>query len=101
LLKLLRDGQQNKQIVAETIISLGQSGETELIAIVKMNKSENRLLNNNKAKECIIKAFALSDILNPNIDFVIQTLFFTYTKESDPKVRMAALIALDILHKRL
>ena len=100
LLKLLKDGQQNKQIVAETIIALGPKGETQLISLIKKNQSENRLLNNSKAKECIIKAFALANVEDPNIDFVIETLFYTYARESSANVRRAALIALDILHKR-
>ena len=100
LLKLLKDGQQNKQIVAETIIALGPKGEMKLISLIKKNQSENRLLNNNKAKECIIKAFALANVEDPNIDFVIETLFYTYTRESSASVRRAALISLDILHKR-
>jgi len=68
--------------------------------LIKQNQSESRLINNSKAKECIIKAFALSDIKNPNIDFVIETLFYAYAKEQDVQVRKAAIIALDILHKR-
>lgn len=47
-----------------------------------------------------MKALALSNIENPNIDFVIETLFFTYSRETDVNVRKAALISLDILHRR-
>ena len=100
LLKLLKDGQQNKQIVAETIIALGPRGETELISLIKKSPSENRLLNNSKAKECIVKAFALANIENPNVDFVIETLFYTYARETSASVRRSALISLDILHKK-
>ena len=39
------------------------------------------MLLNSKSKECIIKAFAMSDIENPNIDFVIETLFYAYAKD--------------------
>jgi hypothetical protein len=39
------------------------------------------MFSNSKAKECIIKAFALADVQNPNIDFVIETLFYSYAKE--------------------
>jgi hypothetical protein len=83
LMKLLSDGQQNKQLVAETIISMGPQGETMLISLIKKNQTQNRLLNNSKAKECIIKAFALSNIENPNIDFVIETLFYTYSRDEN------------------
>lgn len=58
------------------------------------------MINNVKAKECIIKAFALSDITQPNIDFVIETLFFAYSQEMHEQIRKAALMSLDILHKR-
>lgn len=71
-----------------------------LIQLIKKNTSQNRLLNNVKAKECIIKSFALSNIENPNIDFVIETLFYTYSRDKNENVRKAALLSLDILHKR-
>ena len=100
LLKLLKDGQQNKQIVAETIIALGPRGETELISLIKKSPSDVRILNNSKAKECIVKAFALANIENPNVDFVIETLFYTYARETNTSVRRSALISLDILHKK-
>jgi len=57
-------------------------------------------LNNSKAKESIIKAFALANVDHPNIDFIIETLFYTYSREQVPNIRRAALIALDILHKK-
>lgn len=75
-------------------------GEQQLISLIKQNQTETRLINNIKAKECIIKAFALADITNANIDFVIETLYFTYAREENPQVRKAALVSLDILHKR-
>ena len=100
LMKLLKDGQQNKQIVAETIIALGPQGETELIALIRKNEAQSRVLNNNKAKECIVKAFALANIEHPNIDFVIETLFYTYSRDQNANIRKASLIALDILHRK-
>ena len=100
LMRLLKDGTQSKQLVAETIVALGPHGETQLIALLKQHHSQNRLLTNSKAKEFIVKALAQSNIENPNIDFVIETLFFSYSRETDPNVRKAALIALDILHRR-
>jgi hypothetical protein len=42
----------------------------------------------------------MADICNPNIDFVIETLFYSYAKEEDALVRKAAIGALDILHRR-
>lgn len=101
LMKLLQEGQQSKQVVAETIIALGPQGEAQLIAVIKNNNHQlNKMLLNSKAKECIIKAFALSDIENPNIDFVIETLFYAYAKEQNANVRKAAVMSLDILHKK-
>lgn len=99
-MKLLRDGQQNKQIVAETIIALGARGETEMISLLRKNEAQNRILNNNKAKECIVKSLALANIEHPNIDFIIETLFYTYSQDQNGSIRKASLIALDILHKR-
>jgi hypothetical protein len=100
LLKLFKEGNNNRQILAETIISLGPKGEQQLIALIKQNQSETRLINNVKAKECIIKAFALANVSNPNIDFVIETLFYVYQQEQNAQVRKVALISLDILHKK-
>lgn len=98
LMKIFKEGQQNKQVVAETIISLGPKGEQQLIALVKQSPSESK--TNPKAKECILKAFAVANVQNPNIDFVIETLFYAYAREPEAAVRCAALISLDILHKR-
>ena len=39
LMKLIRDGQQNKQIVAETIIALGPRGESEIISLLRKNEA--------------------------------------------------------------
>lgn len=100
LLKLMREGNQSKQVVAETIIAMGPQGEAQLIALIKNHHQNSRLLNNNKAKECIIKALALSNIENPNIDFVIEALFYAYAKEQNATLRRAAIMSLDILHKK-
>jgi hypothetical protein len=34
-MKMFKEGQQNKQIIAETIISMGPKGEQQLIALIK------------------------------------------------------------------
>lgn len=47
-----------------------------------------------------MKSLALANIEHPNIDFVIETLFYTYSQDPNPSIRRASLIALDILHKR-
>ena len=60
---------------------MGPRGETELISLIKKNATESRVMTNIKAKESIVKALALANILNPNVDFVIESLFFTYAKE--------------------
>ena len=46
--------------------------------MIRKNEAKSKVLNNSKAKDCIIKAFALANIWHPNIDFVIETLFYTY-----------------------
>ena len=40
------------------------------------------------------------NVENPNIDFVIETLFFVYQRDLSPNVRKSALLSLDILHKK-
>ena len=39
LMRLLKDGTQSKQLVAETIVALGPHGETQLIALLKQHHS--------------------------------------------------------------
>lgn len=72
LTKILRDGSVNRQTVAETMINVGAQGEQTLVQILK-NEPEN----NHKLRECIVRALALSNVNNPNIDFVIEVLFQT------------------------
>jgi hypothetical protein len=39
LMKIFKEGNQSKQIVAETIIALGPKGEQQLIALIKSNQN--------------------------------------------------------------
>ena len=55
--------------------------------------------NNYKLRECIVRALALSNVLHPNIDFVIEILYST-SKDKQVPVRKASLLSLDILHKK-
>lgn len=70
LTKLLKDGAVNRQTVAETMINVGTLGEQTLVQIVKSEPE-----NNHKLRECIVRALALANVNNPNIDFVIEILF--------------------------
>ena len=78
LTKILRDGTVNRQTVAETMINVGPLGEQTLVQILK-NEPEN----NHKLRECIIRALALANVNNPNVDFVIEILFQT-SKDKSP-----------------
>lgn len=100
LLGLLKEGQQNKQLVAETIISQGQLGEQKIIQLIRKRETESRLINNAKAKECLVKSLALAEVSHPNIDFVVETLFYCYQRESNQHIRKAALLAIDILSSK-
>ena len=72
-----------------------------MVALIKINNHQlNKMFRNSKAKKCIIKAFALADVENLNIDFVIETLFYSYTKGQAASIRKAAVMSLDILHKK-
>jgi len=55
--------------------------------------------NNSKLRECVARALALSNVHNPNIDFVIEVLFQA-SKDKNATVRKASLLSLDILHKK-
>lgn len=70
LVKLLRDGQLNKQTVAETIVLMGAFGEQTLVNIFSDEPDCNV-----KLRACIVRALALSNVANASIDFVIELLF--------------------------
>ena len=72
LVKLLNSVSVNKQIIAETIISFGESGEDKLLEILN-NKSNEK---NYKLIQAIIKSFGFVNIKSPNIDFIIEKLFY-------------------------
>lgn len=42
----------------------------------------------------------MANIEHPNIDFVIETLFYTYSRDANAAIRKASLISLDILHRK-
>ena len=84
----------NRQTVAETMINVGTLGEQTLVQILK-NEPEN----NHKLRECIVRALALANVNNPNIDFVIEVLFAT-SRDKHASLRKSSLLALDILHKK-
>jgi len=70
LVRLLRDGQLNKQTVAETIVLMGAYGEQTLVNIYGKEPDCNL-----KLRTCIVRALALSNVNNASIDFVIEMLF--------------------------
>lgn len=76
------------------MINVGTLGEQTLVQILK-NEPEN----NHKLRECIVRALALANVSNPNIDFVIEVLFAT-SKDKNASVRKSSLLSLDILHKK-
>lgn len=76
------------------MINVGPLGEQTLVQILK-NEPEN----NHKLRECIIRALALANVNNPNVDFVIEVLFLA-SKDKHPSVRKCSLLSLDILHKK-
>ena len=70
LVRLLRDGQLNKQTVAETIVLMGAYGEQTLVNIYGKEAESNL-----KLRGCIVRALALSNVHTASIDFVIEMLF--------------------------
>ena len=69
-MRLLRDGQLNKQTVAETIVLMGAYGEQTLVNILSKEPECNL-----KLRSCIVRALALANVNNASIDFVIEMLF--------------------------
>ena len=70
MVKLLRDGQLNKQTVAETIVLMGAYGEQTLVNLLAKEP-----VSNLKLRSCIVRALALANVGNASIDFVIEVLF--------------------------
>ncbi len=91
LLKILKDGSVNKQITAESIISMGETGVQSLIEFLKREHESNY-----KTREYIAKALATAKVADPNIDHVIE-LLFSMAHDRAPDVRKACLISLDKL----
>ena len=81
----------NKQIVAESIISMGAAGIQSLIDFIKHEHQSNY-----KIREHIAKALSTASVLDPNIDHVIE-LLFSMTHDRYPEVRKGCLISLDKL----
>ena len=94
LVRLLKDGQLNKQSVAETIVLMGAQGEQTLVNILA--KEPNNNLN---LRVCMVRALALSNVSNASIDFVIETLF-KVARDKNAQIRKASVISLDILRKK-
>jgi hypothetical protein len=70
LKKMLRESSVNKQIIAETIMKLGNEGEHHLIDVMKIEMDSNY-----KLKASIAKSFALTLITSPNLDFIVECLY--------------------------
>jgi hypothetical protein len=51
---------------------MGARGEQTLVSLLDKEPA-----NNHKFRSCIVRALALSDVQNPVIDFVLETLFKT------------------------
>ncbi len=89
--KLLKESAINKQTIAETMIKLGSEGESSLLKIMSTENDSNY-----KLKSSIARAFALTNISSPNIDFIVECLFKT-AKANNPLIRKNALFAIRIL----
>ncbi len=81
----------NKQIVAESIISLGLAGVQSLL-----DKMQRESHYNYKTKEYIAKALATAPVSDSNIGSVIE-LLFALANDPAPVVRKACLVSLSKL----
>ena len=88
LIKFLKDGTVNRQVVADSIVGLGPEGQVQIIEILHKEPQGNMVL-----RTCIIKALGTADVNANNIDFVIETLF-KLTQESNSGIRKTALLSL-------
>jgi len=94
LLKLLKESPINKQNVSETLIKLGYDGENNLLRIINSEDDSNY-----KLKSAIIRAFALSDLSSPNIDFIIESLFKA-AKSNSFLIKQNAVFSIKFLSQR-
>jgi HEAT repeat protein len=94
LLKLLKESAINKQTIAETMVRLGNDGES---ALLKLMTNEND--SNYKLKSSIAKALALSNINSSNIDFILETLFKSANSQIGT-IRQNAFFALRVLAEK-
>jgi HEAT repeat protein len=94
LTKLLKESAINKQSIAETIVKLGEDGENNLLRIMSQENDSNY-----KLKSAICRAFALSNIDSPNIDFIVECLFKA-SRINNPLIRKNSLFSIRVLAER-
>ena len=93
LLKLLKEGTVNRQVVAESIVGLGSEGQVQLIDLLYKEPVGNLSL-----RTCIIRALGTADIDTNGIDFIIENLF-KLTQESSPIIKKSALLSISEIHQ--
>lgn len=91
---MLKDGSVNKQIVAETIVSMGVHGVQYLAEFVNKESQANY-----KTRELIARAFSMASAHDPSIDLVIE-LLLNMASDKAADVRKACLSSLDKLRSQ-
>jgi HEAT repeat protein len=94
LIKLLKESAINKQTIAETIVKLGNDGESVLLNLMNTENDSNY-----KLKSSVAKALALSNVNSPNIDFIVECIFKASNSTSN-LIRKNALFAIRVLAEK-
>jgi hypothetical protein len=95
LKKLLKESAINKQAIAETMVKLGVEGETCLMKIMTTEPDSNY-----KLKSSVCRAFSLTDITSPNIDFIVETLFKAANISTSGVIRRDSIFAIRMLAEK-
>ncbi len=67
---MMKNNNINKQTLSETLIKMGADGERYLIKLlVNLPNSDYKM------KGDILKAFAITSVTSPNIDFLVESLY--------------------------
>lgn len=94
LIKQLKESPINKNIIAETMISLGQTGENALLHLIS-NANET----NFKLITAIVRSLGFVNEYSPNMDFIIECLF-RYSESFYPQVRYSAICSINAVSQK-
>ncbi len=94
LVKLLKESAINKQAIAETIVKLGNEGESVLLKIMSAENDSNY-----KLKSSIAKSLGLANVTSSNIDFIVECLFKS-ANSNNALIRKSSIFSIRVLAEK-